>query len=66
VTVAELVRDLRAKRVAARSYLERSDTLWEIARDEREAGRDPRPIEYLAARAMRAARAEVTLPELLP
>ena len=56
----ETIRDARAKREAARQYVLAADRLRELARDERQAGRDGIAEDDLAARLILNASYEVT------
>jgi hypothetical protein len=56
----ETVRDFRAKREAARQYVLAADRFREMARDEREAGRDGDELDAIADELIRNASFEVT------
>ena len=58
-TYIELVRDHRAKREAARQYVQAADRFREMARDERKDGRSGADLDKIADKLMHNAAFEV-------
>lgn len=56
--LTETLKDIRAKRAAQRQYIQAADRFREMARDEREAGRDPEALEEISDALMAEARYE--------